>query len=281
MVTGIGSIVVLPRILWMYVLAFWSVLLALGAKGTAAGAHGIGEKAGFASGRVSRRGRLLAGGVEASFVRRDLDMRGNRCGPGCLIRRMQGATLPALTIRCSNKEGPRVPEIQIAGNKQEHWHAQVNAEGQDWHYNSLLLAAGKLVTLHLPRGPLVPGRGSLVRQDSAAELGASSQLFRALTTQVFRALTRASISVMVCSTRIATKWQRIAAIPSLLPLSHSSGRPQATSASTEQLPGILPSSGRKGLSQVRGSTELPAMRDMGSGVTKASEVLLLLPLRGD
>lgn len=145
----------------MYVLALWSVLLALGAKGTAAGAHGIVEKAGFASGRVSRRGRLLAGGVKASFVRRDLDMRGNRHGPGCLNRKMEGAPFTGSHHQMQKLRKvqirPKIPEIQVGGKEQEQWHAQVNTIGQDWHYNSLLLAAGKLVTLHLPRGQLVPG----------------------------------------------------------------------------------------------------------------------------
>lgn len=72
----------------------------------------------------------------------------------------RGQPLPAITIRCRNLERsrtrPRIPEIQVGAKEQEHWHPQVNTIGQDWHYNSLLLAAGKLVTLHLLRGQLVP-----------------------------------------------------------------------------------------------------------------------------
>ena len=148
----------------MYVLALWSVLLALGAKGTAAGAHGIVEKVGFASGRVSRRGRLLAGGVRASFVRRDLDKRGKPSWPRLSQSQIVGAILPALTIRCRNsrrsRSRPRVPEIQVGGEEQEHWHAQVNTIGQDWNYSSLLLAARRLVTLHLREDNCCLGQGS-------------------------------------------------------------------------------------------------------------------------
>ncbi len=41
-----------------------------------------------------------------------------------------------------------IPEVQVGGQEQNHWHAKVDAIGQNGHDDGPLLAAGSFITLY-------------------------------------------------------------------------------------------------------------------------------------